>query len=85
MGFEDNQMSKAGLLSHKILFCTTQKGKSSMVRQLLPTLYVDNDEVVLKELHQHIAECVQVSPQFMGAGGVAPTVIVTKSFLTYFS
>ena len=33
---------QSGLPKHKILFCTTQKGKSSMVRQLMPTLYIDS-------------------------------------------
>merc|ERR1711933_471154 len=76
--FERHGIVQSGLPVHKILFCTTQKGKSSMVRQLMPTLYVDSDEIVLKELHQHLAEVVQVT-SLIGAGGVAPTVFVTKS------
>ena len=82
--FESNKMAECGLPTHKIMFCTTQKGKSSMVRQLMPTLYIDNDEVVLKELHPHIAECVQVT-SLLGAGCVSPTVFVTKSVKSYFS
>eukprot|EP01083_Nonionella_stella_P002098 6028_1 len=81
--FVKNEIVKCGLPKHKILFCTTQKGKSSMVRQLMPTLYIDSDEVVLKELHQHLTEVVQVT-SLLGAGGVAPTVFVTTSVQAYF-
>ena len=41
-----NECEKAGICQfiekHKILFCTTHKGKSAMVRQLNPTLYFDS-------------------------------------------
>ena len=40
--FERHGIVQSGLAAHKILFCTTQKGKSSMVRQLMPTLYIDS-------------------------------------------
>eukprot|EP00484_Ammonia_sp_Unknown_P012282 CAMPEP_0197078746 /NCGR_PEP_ID=MMETSP1384-20130603/213277_1 /TAXON_ID=29189 /ORGANISM="Ammonia sp." /LENGTH=256 /DNA_ID=CAMNT_0042517615 /DNA_START=709 /DNA_END=1479 /DNA_ORIENTATION=+ len=73
-----------GLAKHKILFCTTRKGKSSMVRQLMPTLYIDSDEFVLKQLYQHLTEVVQITP-LLAAGGVAPTVFVSNSVLSYFA
>lgn len=40
--FEKSGIINSGLPKHKILFCTTKKGKSSMVRQLMPTLYMDS-------------------------------------------
>lgn len=40
--FVKHGIIQSGLPKYKILFCTTQKGKSSMVRQLMPTLYIDS-------------------------------------------
>ena len=82
--FVDHGIVESGLPSHKILFCTTKKGKSSMVRQLLPTLYIDSDEVVLMELAQHLSEVVQITP-LVAAGGVAPNVFLSSSVMSYFA
>ena len=54
-----------------------------MVRQLSPTLYMDSDETVLKELYPHLTEVVQVTAN-SALGAVAPTVKISKTFCDYF-
>jgi len=68
---------------HKLLFCSNEKGKSAMVRQLLPTLYIDQNENVLKEVAPHITETVQIT-NMIGGGGVLPEIYVSKSVEDYF-
>jgi len=44
----------ASLPVHKVLFHTTEVGKTAMVRQLKPVLHIDTDSATLQSLAPHV-------------------------------
>lgn len=50
-----------GLQAHRVLFCTTPKGKIAIVRHLEPSLFVDDDVETLRALLPFIHTSVHVN------------------------
>jgi len=61
---------EAGLAEHRILFCTTAKGKSAMIRHLEPSLIIEDDPGVAVELQPFIEEIVFISTDSAAASRV---------------
>eukprot|EP00457_Paulinella_chromatophora_P013304 gb/GEZN01013592.1/.p1 GENE.gb/GEZN01013592.1/~~gb/GEZN01013592.1/.p1 ORF type:complete len:245 (-),score=26.10 gb/GEZN01013592.1/:204-938(-) len=53
----------AGLKKHRVLFCTTQKGKIAMFRHLEPDLCLDEDAQVIAALRSHIPSTAWISAE----------------------
>ena len=52
-----------GLKEHRVMFCSTQKGKQAMGRQLNPEIYFDTCEKTVQHLKPHLFETVLVNEQ----------------------
>lgn len=51
-----------GLMKEKVLFCSTQNGRLSFVRQLEPDWHVDTDPDVLSQLCKFVRNQLHISP-----------------------
>eukprot|EP00760_Papus_ankaliazontas_P030617 PhM_4_TR4934/c1_g1_i2/m.79789 len=65
-----------GLARHRILCHSTTAGKQAIVRQLAPTLYVDDDEATIAYLARHTPHLVQVDRAFCDDDGAARAPVV---------
>ncbi|KAK9106393.1 hypothetical protein Syun_022404 [Stephania yunnanensis] len=72
-----------GLMKDKVLFCSTQSGRSSFVRQLEPDWHVDTNQEIISQLSRFIRNQLHistVSPFAMGSN-----IFVSESLNHYFS
>ncbi|KAH7415092.1 hypothetical protein KP509_14G026800 [Ceratopteris richardii] len=74
--------SVGGLDRNKVLFCSTEAGRSSFVRQLEPDWHVDTSVKTVSQLSRFIRNELYISPP--GTSCVAPNVINAVSFESYF-
>jgi len=59
---EESGLHEAGLLDRrKVLFCSTNKGRESIARQIEPAVHVDSDPVIVGALQPHLKSCWLVS------------------------
>lgn len=56
----DTGLFSAGLKEHRVLFCSTSKGKQAIVRHIEPSLYVDSDFESLLALKPFISDTVYI-------------------------
>lgn len=73
-----------GVNASKLLFCSTATGKSSMVRQLEPTMHIDTDKSILDGLQRYIARLVFVSQDGAGEVSQPHNMYTTSSLQTFF-
>jgi len=66
-----------GLKKHRVLFCSTAKGKGSIVRHLEPNLFVDDDRATLATLKPHLDQVVHV--QAPGAATTAASAAASSA------
>lgn len=74
--------SVGGLNRNKVLFCSTEAGRSSFVRQLEPDWHVDTSVETLSQLARFIRYELYISPK--GTGDIAPNVFGSESLEMYF-
>jgi hypothetical protein len=55
-----NNSSRSGLKKHRVLFCSSAKGKGSIVRHLEPNLCLDDDRAILAGLKPFLDQVVHV-------------------------
>ena len=55
-------LMEAGLREHRVLFCSSAKGRVAIIRQLQPALAVDSDAEVVSLVRPHIVDVVHVTP-----------------------
>jgi hypothetical protein len=53
---------EAGLKKHRLLYCSSIKGKQSVYRHLEPSLCIDDNEEILQQLKPFIPDCVLIQP-----------------------
>ncbi|XP_051126080.1 peroxisome biogenesis protein 22-like [Andrographis paniculata] len=54
--------TSGGLIRDKVLFCSTENGCASFVRQLEPNWHIDSDPAIVAQLARFVARQVYVSP-----------------------
>ncbi|KAI9098054.1 hypothetical protein DFS34DRAFT_619458 [Phlyctochytrium arcticum] len=57
---ESSGLFNSGLDSRRVLFCSTEEGKGHMIRHIEPLVHVDNCDVVIQKLVQHVGHVVRV-------------------------
>lgn len=72
-----------GLTKDKVLFCSTDMGRSSFVRQLEPDWHVDSNLEVVSQLARFIRNQLHISELEMGQ--IAPNIFTSESLEKYFS
>ncbi|CAN6463493.1 unnamed protein product [Victoria cruziana] len=72
-----------GLNKDKVLFCSTENGRTSFVRQLDPDWHVDSSSEIVSQLARFIRNQLHVSPT--GSSYMAPNVFSSISLEQYFS
>jgi hypothetical protein len=75
--------SDAKLSREKVLFCSTETGRTSFVRQLEPDWHVDTLRDINAGLAPFVRQQLHVSPP--GASPIAPNVYIVESLDQYFS
>ncbi|KAG0620017.1 hypothetical protein M758_4G182600 [Ceratodon purpureus] len=75
--------SDAKLSREKVLFCSTETGRTSFVRQLEPDWHVDTLRDINAGLAPFVRQQLHVSPS--GASPIAPNVFIVESLDQYFS
>lgn len=71
-----------GFNRNKVLFCSTEAGRSSFVRQLEPDWHVDSSKETLSQLARFIRYELHISPK--GADDIASNVFGSESLESYF-
>ncbi|KAJ6832225.1 peroxisome biogenesis protein 22-like [Iris pallida] len=71
------------LTKDKVLFCSTESGRSSFVRQLEPDWHIDTNLEVVSQLARFIRYQLHISP--LALGQIAPNVFTTASLEQYFA
>eukprot|EP00250_Pteridium_aquilinum_P014907 c22276_g2_i1 orf=233-1069(+) len=74
--------SVGGLNRNKVLFCSTEAGRTSFVRQLEPDWHVDTSMETISQLSRFIRYELHISPK--GTGSVALNVLGSESLESYF-
>lgn len=74
--------SFGGLNRNKVLFCSTEAGKTSFVRQLEPDWHIDTSMETISQLSRFVRYELHVSPK--GTGSLAPHVLGSESLESYF-
>lgn len=74
--------SVAGFNRNKVLFCSTEAGKTSFVRQLEPDWHVDTSMETISQLSRFIRYELHISPK--GTGSLSPNVLGSESLESYF-
>ncbi|XP_031478040.1 peroxisome biogenesis protein 22-like isoform X2 [Nymphaea colorata] len=72
-----------GLNKDKVLFCSTENGRTSFVRQLEPDWHVDSSSEIVSQLARFIRNQLHVSPA--GSSYMAPNIFSSISLEQYFS
>ncbi|KAG4967613.1 hypothetical protein JHK87_033264 [Glycine soja] len=54
--------TSGGLVKDKVLFCSTENGRSSFVRQLEPDWHIDSNPEIISQLARFIKYQLHVSP-----------------------
>ena len=75
--------SDAKLSREKVLFCSTETGRTSFVRQLEPDWHVDTLRDINAGLAPFVRQQLHISPP--GASPIAPNVFIVESLDQYFS
>lgn len=84
MALEDAGLFKTGgLIKDKVLFCSTENGRSSFVRQLEPDWHVDTNLDIISQLARFIRYQLHIWP--LDSGFSASNVFSTTSLEHYFS
>jgi len=52
---------RSGYKIHRTLFCTTDQGKTAIVRHLEPSLYVDDDLTFLQTVRKYLSDVVLIT------------------------
>lgn len=63
-------MAKGQVAPHRLLFCGTQIGLTSLVRQLEPDLHVDGDAAIVNDLQRFLPRLLLVGGAGVGQGNV---------------
>ena len=71
----------AGLREHRVLFCSTAKGKVAIIRHLQPALAVDSDAEVVSLVRPHIVDVVHVTPAAPTASAFTPPTLTAANKL----
>nr|CAD1821153.1 unnamed protein product [Ananas comosus var. bracteatus] len=71
-----------GLMKEKVLFSSTEIGRTSFVRQLESDFHVDTNLEIISQLSRFIRYQLYISP--MEAGQIAPNVYTSSSLEQYF-
>lgn len=74
--------SIGGLNRNKVLFCSTEAGRASFVRQLEPDWHVDTSVETISQLARFIRHELHVSP--IGTSRAAPNVLNAETLESYF-
>ncbi|XP_026656354.1 peroxisome biogenesis protein 22-like [Phoenix dactylifera] len=72
-----------GLIKDKILFCSTEGGRTSFVRQLEADWHIDSNLDIISQLSRFIRHQLFISP--MEPGQIAPNVLTSASLEQYFA
>ncbi|KAL4186227.1 hypothetical protein AMTRI_Chr09g32790 [Amborella trichopoda] len=75
--------TSGGLIKDKVLFCSTENGRSSFVRQLEPDWHVDTNIEIISQLARFIRYQLHISP--VGPPHIASNVFGSTSLEHYFS
>ncbi|ERN09524.1 peroxisome biogenesis protein 22 isoform X2 [Amborella trichopoda] len=75
--------TSGGLIKDKVLFCSTENGRSSFVRQLEPDWHVDTNIEIISQLARFIRYQLHISPA--GPPHIASNVFGSTSLEHYFS
>eukprot|EP00462_Mataza_sp_D1_P007593 CAMPEP_0175123746 /NCGR_PEP_ID=MMETSP0087-20121206/2412_1 /TAXON_ID=136419 /ORGANISM="Unknown Unknown, Strain D1" /LENGTH=245 /DNA_ID=CAMNT_0016405467 /DNA_START=79 /DNA_END=816 /DNA_ORIENTATION=+ len=76
---------EVGLAKHRVLFCTKTKGQSSIVRQIQPDIYIDDDTEVVDALAPFIPRAVLVDCSTPASAANASKVEVSSCFVSFFA
>jgi len=71
-----------GMNRNKVLFCSTETGRSSFVRQLEPDWHIDTSAEIISQLARFIRYQLHISP--VGSGYIASNVFGSDSLERYF-
>ncbi|AQK46375.1 Peroxisome biogenesis protein 22 [Zea mays] len=71
-----------GLIKDKVLFCSTENGRTSFVRQLEPDWHIDTSPEVVHQLARFIKYQLHISPQ--RPERIATNVFTAPSLEQYF-
>ncbi|XP_031473246.1 peroxisome biogenesis protein 22 isoform X1 [Nymphaea colorata] len=71
-----------GLIKDKVLFCSTENGRTSFVRQLEPDWHIDSNLDIISQLARFIRYELFISPS--GAAHIAPNVFTSVSLEQFF-
>ncbi|KAG1359498.1 Peroxisome biogenesis protein 22 [Cocos nucifera] len=72
-----------GLVKDKVLFCSTEGGRTSFVRQLEADWHIDANLDIISQLSRFIRQQLFISP--MDPGQIAPNVYTSASLEQYFA
>ncbi|KAJ6807083.1 putative peroxisome biogenesis protein 22 isoform X2 [Iris pallida] len=72
-----------GLTSEKVLFCSTENGRSSFVRQLEPDWHIDTNPEIIHQLSRFIKYLLHISPK-KSEGAVSSNVYSSTSVEQFF-
>ncbi|KAJ3672285.1 hypothetical protein LUZ60_007006 [Juncus effusus] len=72
-----------GVVKEKVLFCSTEIGRTSFVRQLESDLHVDSDLNIISQLSRFIGRQLYISP--MEEGQIGPNIFTSTSLEHFFS
>ena len=79
---EAGLFTNSGLIKDKVLFCSTENGRTSFVRQLEPDWHIDTSPEVVHQLARFIKYQLHISPQ--RAERVASNVFSSTSLEQFF-
>lgn len=71
-----------GMNRNKVLFCSSETGRSSFVRQLEPDWHIDTSAEIISQLARFIRYQLHISP--VGSGYIASNVLGSDSLERYF-
>ncbi|KAK1320141.1 Peroxisome biogenesis protein 22 [Acorus calamus] len=75
--------ANGGLMRDKVLFCSTENGRSSFVRQIEPDWHIDTNLEIVFQLSRFIRHQLHISPNPLD--GITSNVFTSTSLDQYFS
>lgn len=81
---EEAKLFECGLDPRKVVFCETETGRVSIVRQIEPDLHVDETASVVSELQRFVKFVAFISPQAKATPGLSASNVLKYSSLGRF-